>query len=122
MDSIVLMPYRFRDATLAPAKQEEAFELSWDDAVKQLVPESDRNPRAAKLNLRFARIGDFVGTRKKFVRGKEVPTSFIIAGRGTGNDLGWLLKMHPEFPKTVVEIYRVEQVRWPAEMVTEPAA
>ncbi len=122
MESIVLTPFRFRDAVLAPAKQEESFELSWEEAVQKLIPPTDRAPRAAKINLRFARIGDFVGMRKKFVRGQQVPTSFIISGRGTGTDLSWLLKMHPDFPQTVVEIYRVEQVRWQSKMVTEPAA
>ena len=124
MEAIELLPCRIRDDVVIPIKDESSFTLSWNQAIEQLIPkiERDHNDQSGKINLRFARIGDYVGVRNKSFRGRVVPTSFIISSRGAGNDLGWLLKRHPDFPKTVETIYRVESVRWQSKIVTESAA
>lgn len=120
MEEIVLTPCRFRGEVVVPVKGAKAKTFSWTEALGELVPSQEAQVQAAKINLRFVRTGDFVGVRSKKVRGQEVLTSFVISNRGGG--FGWLYKRHPEFPGTVEKIYRVENVRWQPEMVTEPTA
>lgn len=120
MEEIVLTPCRFRGDAVVPVKGASATVFSWMEALAELVPPQEKQDQTAKINLRFARTGDYVGVRKKSVRGQDVLTSFVISNRGNG--FGWLYKRYPEFPKTVEKIYRVENVRWQPEMVTEPTA
>lgn len=120
MEAINLTPCKFRGDVLVPVKGASARLYNWDSALKELVP--DPADRSAKINLRYAKPGDFVGVRNKMIRGQVVPTSFVISNRGAGNDFGWLYKRYPDFQQTVQKVYRVESVHWRPEMVTEPAA
>jgi hypothetical protein len=119
MEAIELQPCHFRGDVPVPVKGESARRLSWAEAIDELVPPADRTNHVAEINLRFARIGDYVGVRSRNLRGQGVLSSFVISRHG--DDFGWLYKRYPEFPRTVEKIYRVESVIWKVERITEPS-
>jgi len=114
-ERIVLQPAKIRGAMLLVNDDEAAQEFGWSDLAARLDPE---NSSASKLNLRAARPGDFVGTRKKGAR----TVNFRIDTRAPGTcNIESLLRKIPDFGESLCEVFRVEQVAWGAQM-TESAA
>jgi hypothetical protein len=106
----VLQPCHLRDNRFAPTKGSEPVVLDWKSLREKLAPSGER---AALMNLRGARIGCFVGLIKdpKNLDGRT-PRNFMLMNLDRSARLDWLLKKDPSFETRLLEVYRVEDVRW----------
>lgn len=100
MSRYVLQKCRIRDNRIVPQRDCETEVLDWAQ-LKQRVGCADINTSKMLYGLRR---GDYVGTRTR--AGK----SNVFAVAKTSGHIDWLLKQLPDFPDTVLELYRVEEV------------
>lgn len=111
MAKFLLRPCKVRGGHIVDSK-DEAVEMDWDALCKKLAPSKDRQ---ALMNLRTLQIGAFVGLSTN-TRLRRVG-NFVLLNQDRSGNLRWILKKDPEFERRVLEVYRVEDVRWDSKVV-----
>lgn len=114
-ECVRLQPAKIRGTFLLRDAEKPAEEFDWKSLCARLDPE---NSRPSKMNLRGARPGDFIGTRRK--AGRIV--NFLISIRSESeSNIEWLLRRIPDFEESLCEIFCVEHVVWDAQMIESAA-
>ena len=110
MARFVLQPCHLREGRLAPVKGTKPVVFNWAELVAVLAP--SKEPRA-KMTLRSIQPGAYVGTAKDRTDPK-VLRNFVLVNQDRSSQLGWILRKDPEFERRLVDVYRVDEVKWEA--------
>lgn len=110
MARFVLQPCRLREGRLTPIKGAKAVVFNWVELVAALAP--SKEPRA-KMTLRSMQPGAYVGTVKDPLN-PNVVRNFILVNQDRSAQLEWVLKKDPGFENRLVDVYRVDEVKWEA--------
>jgi hypothetical protein len=90
--------------------------LTLKQAIARLAPSKTRKALNAVLRVRS---GQYIGTLDRKIPG-VAPTNFVIVNPTRDGDIRWLLHKNPEFGSMVKEVYLVEEVVVPKEVVDLP--
>lgn len=110
MARFVLQPCHLREGRLAPIKGTAPVVFNWVELVDALAP--SKEPRA-KMTLRSMRPGAYVGTVKD-QRDPKVVRNFLLLNQDRSAQLDWVLNKDPGFESRLVDVYRVDEVKWEA--------
>lgn len=100
MARFILTPCRIREDRVVP--DDEPVELDWPKLASLLAPSRSHQ---ALMTLRRLKVDQYVGLVKQ---PDGSSTNFLFQSPDHTNDIGWLLKKNPAFPKQLDVIYRVE--------------
>jgi hypothetical protein len=111
MANFVLFPCKLRQDHLIPKKDGEPLSLDWKGLVEKLAPSRSHQ---AMMILHHVRLGSFVGLIKRDGR----LNTFYLYDPTLNGSLREQLKKDPTMEERLVEVWRVDHVRWDA-VVTE---
>jgi len=101
-----LTPCRFMQRThLAPQRDADTVEVNWA-GFRELLGVERGDVRTIK-GLRSVEAGAFVGVAK----GRRGPAPFVVYPRH-GNDVGFVMRAHPGWRDRLINVYRVDAIRW----------
>lgn len=105
MASFTMQRCRLRENKLVPMKEPPA-EFSWEELLKRVAPSKSTK---AKIQLRKMQTGAFVGVTKT-PQGET--SNFLLLNTNRTGKIDWLLRQDPTFAARLVEVFRVESVKW----------
>ena len=100
----VLRRCKLRGDRIVPT-EEDTVEFSWRSLCAKFAPTKSRT---ALMSLRSMQLGSFVG----LVDGPAGPSNFVFMNADRSGKLGSGLIKDDDFPKRVIEVFRVEHVDW----------
>lgn len=111
MARFALTPCKLRADRFVP-QDGDPIDLDWRTLCERLAPSRSRT---ALITLRQVQQGAYVG----LVRGPGGPRTFLLANADRSGDLTGILKKDPSFADRLLEVWRVDQVKWDCK-TTEP--
>jgi hypothetical protein len=114
MARFVLQPCHLREGKLAPLKGTQPLVLDWSGLVEKLAPSREAR---ARMTLKSMQPGAYVGTVQD-QNNPKIARNFVFANQDRSAHVDWILKKDPTFETRLLDVYRVDEVRWDA-AVTE---
>lgn len=111
MASFKIQPCKLRAGWLVPTK-DPPLVLNWRELCARLAPSRDLR---ALQTLQLVQLGSYVGL---VIGPNGARTNFVLTNTDRSGNLGVVLTRDPSFESRLVEVYRVEAVKWDAR-VTE---
>jgi len=112
LSRFVLQPCHLREGKFAPVKGSEPVVFDWASLVKALAPSQEL---AALRTLRSMQPGAYVGTTKDPVNKGKI-RNFLLLNQDRSARLNWILKKDPSFETRLVDVFRVDDVKWESTM------
>lgn len=108
MARFVLQPCHLREGKLAPNKGVAPVVFTWPELMAAVAPSQGHQ---AKMALRALQPGAYVGTIKD-PKNSKILRNFVIVNQDRSSQLTWVLKKDPGFEERLVDVYRVDEVKW----------
>ena len=105
---------KIRNGRLVPGGEPE--DLTLKEALGRLAPS---NSHRARMNVMNVRPGHYIGVKQSPEGG--APVNFIVKNPTRDGDIRWLLQKAPEFEAELEEIFLVEGVEIPREVIDMPS-